>query len=56
MVLTKYENISKDDLIQELSGINLSFINDINAKLGGLLEHISKYINTCVAKMFKKPG
>ena len=38
MVLTRsqYENLSKEELIQELSDINSSFANDINAKLTGL--------------------
>ena len=38
MVLTRsqYENISKEELIQELTNINSSFVNDINAKLTDL--------------------
>ena len=49
MVLTRsqYENMSKEELIQELSDINSSFVNDINAKLTGLSakfnEFTSKY-------------
>ena len=39
MVLTRsqYENMSKEELIQELSDIKSSFVNDINAKLTGLI-------------------
>ena len=38
MVLTRsqYENMSKEELIQELTDINSRFFNDINAKLTGL--------------------
>ena len=38
MVLTRsqYENMSKEELIQELTNINSSFVNDINAKLSDL--------------------
>ena len=38
MVLTRsqYENMSKEELIQELTDINSSFVNDINAKLTSL--------------------
>ena len=45
MVLTRsqYENMSKEELIQELTDINSSFINDINAKVTGLLEKFSEY-------------
>ena len=51
MILTcsQYENMSKEELIQELSYINSSFVNDINAKLTGLSEKFneltSKYDN-----------
>ena len=45
MVLTRsqYENISKEELIQELTDINSSFLNDINAKLTGLLEKFNEF-------------
>ena len=45
MVLTRsqYENMSKEELIQELSDINSSFVNDINAKLTGLLEKFNEF-------------
>ena len=45
MVLTrsKYENMSKEELIQELADINLSFVNDINAKLTDLSERFNKF-------------
>ena len=38
MVLTRshYESMSKEELIQELTNINSSFVNDINAKLTDL--------------------
>ena len=51
MVLTRsqYGNMSKEELIQELSDINSSFVNEVNAKLTGLLgklnEFTSKYDN-----------
>ena len=42
MVLTRsqYENLSKEELIQELSDINSSYANYINAKLTGLSENL----------------
>ena len=45
MVLTRsqYENMSKEELIQELSDINSSFVNDINAKLTGLPEKFNEF-------------
>ena len=45
MVLTRsqYENMSKEELIQELSDINSSFANDINAKLTGLSEKFNEF-------------
>ena len=45
MVLTRsqYENMSKEELIQELSDINSSFVNDINAKLTGLSEKLNEF-------------
>ena len=45
MVLTRsqYENLSKEELIQELSDINSSFANDINAKLTGLSEKFNEF-------------
>ena len=51
MVLTRsqYENMSKEELIQELTDINSSFANDINTKLRNLEEKfndiLSKYDN-----------
>ena len=43
MVLTRsqYKNMSNEELIQELTDINSSFVNDINAKLTGLPERFS---------------
>ena len=49
MVLTRsqYKNMSKEELIQELTDINSSFVNDINTKLtnleGKFNEFVSKY-------------
>ena len=45
MVLTRsqYENISKEELIQELTNINSSFVNDINAKLTDLSDRFNKF-------------
>ena len=37
---SQHETMSKEELIQELPGIDSSFINDINAKLTGLSEKI----------------
>ena len=46
---SQYENMSKEELIQELADINSSFVNDINAKLtdlsGKFNELTSKYDN-----------
>ena len=38
MALTQsqYENMSKEELIQELTDINSSFVNDTNTKLSNL--------------------
>ena len=53
MVLTRsqYENMSKEEFIQELTDINSSFVNDINAKLTDLSERFneltSKYEKVC---------
>ena len=45
MVLTRsqYENMSKEELIQELPEINSNFVNGINAKLTGLLERFNEF-------------
>ena len=51
MVFTRsqYENMSKEEFIQELTDINSSFVNDINTKLSNLGEKFndfsSKYDN-----------
>ena len=44
MIFTRsqYENMSKE-LIQELTHINSSFVNDINAKLTGLSEKLNEF-------------
>ena len=45
MVLTRsqYENMSKKELIQELTNINSSFVNDINAKLTDLSDRFNEF-------------
>ena len=45
MVLTQsqHENMSKEELIQELPDINSSFVNDINAKLTDLPERFNEF-------------
>ena len=45
MVLTRsqYENMSKEELIQELTNINSSFVNDINAKLTDLSHRFNEF-------------
>ena len=45
MVLTcsQYENPSKEEVMQELTDINSSFGNDINAKLTSLLEKFNEF-------------
>ena len=45
MVFTRsqYENMSKEELIQELTDINSSFVNDINAKLTDLSEKFNEF-------------
>ena len=51
MVLTQsqYQNMSKEELIQELTDIDFNFINDINTKLSNLEkkfnDFLSKYYN-----------
>ena len=40
---SQYENMSKEELIQELTDINTSFVNDINAKLTDLSERFNKF-------------
>ena len=44
MVLTRshYENVSEEELIQELTDINSSFVNDINEKLTNLSERFNE--------------
>ena len=45
MFLTRsqYENVSKEELIQELTNINPSFVNEINAKLTDLSDRFNKF-------------
>ena len=45
MVLTRsqYKNMSKEEPIQELTDINSSFVNNINAKLSDLSERFNEF-------------
>ena len=45
MVLTRsqYKNMSEEELIQELTDINSSFVNNINAKLTDLCERFNEF-------------
>ena len=45
MVLTRsqYENMSKEELIQELTDINSSFVNDINTTVSNLEEKFNDF-------------
>ena len=47
MVLTRsqYENMSKEELIQELTDINSSFVNYINTKLSNLDEKFTEFLS-----------
>ena len=47
MVLTRsqYENMSKEEVIQELTVINSSFVNDINTKLSNLEEKFNDFLS-----------
>ena len=47
MVLTQsqYENMSKEELIQELTDINSSFVSDINTKLSNLEENFNDFLS-----------
>ena len=47
MVLTRsqYENVSKEELIQEHTDSNSSFVNDINMKLSNLEEKFNNFLS-----------
>ena len=47
MVMTRsqYENMSKEELIQEITDINSSFVNDINTKLSNLEEKFNEFVS-----------
>ena len=49
MVLTRsqFENMSKEELIQELANINSSFVNNINAKLTDLCDRFDEFTSKC---------
>ena len=40
---SQYDNMSKEELIQEITDINLSFANEINAKLTALSEKFNEF-------------
>ena len=42
---SQYENMSKEELIQELADINSNFVNDINTKLSNLEEKFSEFLS-----------
>ena len=47
MVLNRsqYENMSKEELIEELTDINSSFVNDINTNLSNLEEKFNEFVS-----------
>ena len=47
MVLTPshFENMSKEELIQELTDIDSSFVNDINIKMSNLSEKFNDFLS-----------
>ena len=47
MILTQsqYENMSKEELIQELNNINSSSVNDINMKLTDLSDRFNEFLS-----------
>ena len=57
MVLTRSqnENMSKEELIQELTNINSSFVNDINAKLSDLSDMFNEFTSKYGKVYFEFP-
>ena len=47
MVLTRsqYENMSKEELTQELTDINSSLVNGINTKMSNLEERFNEFVS-----------
>ena len=45
MTRSQYENMSKEELIQELTDISSSFVNDINTKLSNLEEKLNEFMS-----------
>ena len=45
MTRSQYENMSKEELIQELTDINSSFVNDISTKLSNLEEIFNEFVS-----------
>ena len=45
LIRSQYENMSKEELIQEFTDINSSFVNDINTKLSNLGEKFNNFLS-----------
>ena len=45
MTRSQYENMSKEELIQELTDISSSFVNGINTKLSNLEEKLNEFMS-----------
>ena len=45
LTLSQYENMTKKELIQELTDINSSFVTDINMKLSNLSEKFNEFLS-----------
>ena len=43
LIRSQYKNMSKEELMQELTNINSSFVNDINAKLTDLSDRFNEF-------------
>ena len=56
MVLTQtqYENMSKEELIQELTNVNSSFVNDVNVKLTCLKSLMSSHQKVWHGKVYSE--
>ena len=54
MVLTRsqFKNMSKEELIQELSNISSSFVNDINPKLTDLSDRFNEFTSKYDKSLF----
>ena len=45
MTGSQFENMSKEELIQKLTDLNSSLINDINTKLSNLDEMLNEFVS-----------